>query len=118
MREREALWLWRGNTGGDVEGKDRGEEPEEWKSERSGDTGEEIGKDKAADKAQIVTKDAGGSNQMPGENLVPPRTCLPAEKLEGRGGTKLVFERAAFAGGSQLNKSVGIQQVCVGARKG
>jgi len=83
--------------GGNVEREDR-EEPEEWKSERTRDTGEEIGKGKAADKAQIFMKDAGGSRQMPGENLVPPRTCLPAEKLEEKGRTKLVSEPCRLPG--------------------
>lgn len=54
---------------------------------------------------------------MPGEIIVPPRTCLPTEKLEEKGGTKLVSERIAFARGSQLNeKSVSRQQVHVCAR--
>lgn len=44
--------------GGKVERENRGEEPEEWKSERSRDTGEVIGMDKEADKGQIFTEDA------------------------------------------------------------
>lgn len=118
LRGKEAPQLCGGDTWGNVEGEDRGEEPEERKSERSRDTGKEIRKDKAAVKAQIFIKDAGGSNQMPAENLVPPRTCLPAKKLERKGGAKLVSERMTFARGLDFDeKSIGRQQVCTGARK-
>lgn len=56
---------------------------------------------------------------MPGENVIPPRTCLPAEKMEGKGGTKLVSERMAFARDLRMSeKSVGRQQDCISPRKG
>lgn len=81
--EREAPWPCRGHTGSKAEIENR-EEPEEWKSERSRDTGEEIGMDKEADKGQIFTEDAikfQGRTQSHQEHARQQRHCKGKEEL-------------------------------------
>lgn len=114
-REREFPRPSGGNAGDNVEGEDGGKEPEESSQKEAGTLVRKLGRTK-----QLISTDLHQRREQSNArgNVVPPRTRLPAVKLEGKGGTKLVSGRTAFAGGSRLNKTVGRQQVCVGARKG
>lgn len=112
LAEREVPRPSGGNTGGNVEGEDR-EEPEESSQKGAGTLLRKLRRTK-----QLISRDLHQRWERSNArgDVVPPRTRLPAVKLKGEGGTKLVSGRTAFAGGSRLNKTVGRQQVC--ARKG